>query len=80
MAKAERNQMIPRTNNTLETEPKPGRAKIGKLQLNRETIKNLTVDDLKKVNGGLVVITIIGILIGPLLPVVGTEYCNPTKK
>lgn len=66
--------MIPKTNDTLGNEPKPGRAKIGKLRLNKETIKDLTPDDLKKVDGGLVVLTIIAILIGQPVPESG--YCQ----
>jgi len=72
--------MIAKRNSSAVTEEHRGRVKVGKLRLNKETVKDLTADDLKKVDGGLVVITIIGILIGPLLPAVGTDNCHPTKK
>ena len=54
---------------------KKGRISVGKLQLNKETVKDLTTDDLKQVKGGLVVITIIGIIIGPLEP--ASTRCPP---
>jgi hypothetical protein len=54
---------------------KEGRIKVGKLQLNKETVVDLTKDDLKDVKGGLVVITIIGVIIGPLEP--ASTRCPP---
>jgi hypothetical protein len=45
-----------------------GKVKLDKLKLNKETVKELSTDEQKQVKGGLVVITIIGIIIGPLDP------------
>ena len=60
-----------------KTSSTKGRAKVGKLELNKETVRELTVEDLKKVKGGLVVTTIIGVIVGPLLPPppVKSDYC-----
>ena len=38
---------------TNEKEEKKGRVKVGKLQLRRETVKNLTSDKRKQIRGGL---------------------------
>ena len=54
-----------------------GRTKVGKLELNKETVRELTPEELKNVKGGVVVTTIIAILI-PLIPPpppVKTDYC-----
>jgi len=43
--------MVTKNKNTNE-QPK-SRAQVGKLQLNKETVKELTVDKLKHIKGGL---------------------------
>ncbi len=55
-----------------------GKVKVGKLALNKETVKDLSTDDQKQVKGGLVVNTIIGIIIGPLDP--PTLRCPPATR
>lgn len=47
---------------------KKSKVNLGKLKVNKETVKDLSTDDQKQVKGGLVVNTIIGIIIGPLDP------------
>ena len=46
------------------TGAKKGKVKVGKLELSRETVKNLNVSDTKKVKGGAL----------PLKP--GSYYCK----
>jgi hypothetical protein len=58
-----------------KTRQKKGSVHVGKLKLNKETVKDLAAEDLKKVKGGLVVTTIIGIIIPPLPP--ETTRCPP---
>ncbi len=57
---------------------KKGKVKVGKLELNKETVKDLSTDEQKQVKGGLVVITIIGVIIPPLDPV--TLRCPPPTR
>ena len=47
---------------------KKGKVTVGKLKLNKETVKDLSTDEQKQVKGGLVVSTIVGIIIAPLDP------------
>lgn len=47
---------------------KKGRVKLGKLKLNKETVKNLTNDEAKQVKGGL----------GNISDVCRTVGCNPS--
>jgi hypothetical protein len=49
-------------------EMKGRRIKVDKLQLNRETVRDLTPDEQKGIKGGLVVSAIIGVVIALLLP------------
>jgi len=66
--------MVKKNQSTGEKSATKSRVNIGKVQLNKETIRDLTSDDLKKVDGGLVVLTIIDILIGQPIPDSG--YCQ----
>jgi len=72
--------MVKRSKETSGQTAQKGRAKVDKLQLNKETVKDLATEDLKKVKGGLVVITIIGVIIPPLEPVSTRCPPPPVKK
>ena len=44
--------MVTKKKKTDETEAKKGRVKVGKLQLNKETVKDLATNEEKMVRGG----------------------------
>ena len=61
--------MITRKERMNDSEEMKGRRiKVDKLQLNRETVRDLTPNEQKGIKGGLVVSTIIGVIIALLLP------------
>lgn len=44
--------MVTRSKKTSEKEEKKGRVKVGNLKLNKETVKDLTSDNLRGIKGG----------------------------
>ena len=46
--------MVTKKKSTGEKEAKRGRVKVGKLKLNKETVKNLSVSDKKLIQGGAI--------------------------
>jgi hypothetical protein len=58
-----RRPMVTKKDSTSASENRKGQASVGNLPLNKETVKDLTAQDLKKVKGGLVVNTIIGVIL-----------------
>jgi hypothetical protein len=45
--------MVTKTKKADEKEEKKGRLKVGKLKLNKETVKDLNADEKKQIKGGM---------------------------